>query len=241
MNDITQQRPTRRQAIVTGAAGAIGGAVAHRLVAEGFDVVGLDVREPEAPTFRSAVVDLTDAGATAAAVHDLLAAAPVPVLVNVAGWTSVSRFVEEDEAYWRRLVEINFLATVRLCHLLVPAMCDAGWGRIVNIGSAAGQTGAARTAVYAGTKGAVHAFTKSLAQEVSPFGVTVNAVAPGVIDTPLSSQDPAYTSRLARNIPRRRLGTPADIAAMVAFLCDGDADYVTGQVLGVNGGLTMMG
>jgi 2-hydroxycyclohexanecarboxyl-CoA dehydrogenase len=229
-------------AVVTGAAGAIGSAVAQRLAADGHEVIGVDIA-PVAPDARLEMVscDLTDASSARAALSALRDRRSIGILVNVAGWTGVSSFLDEDEAYWHRLTELNFVAVLRTCHVLVPAMCAAGWGRVVNIGSAAGQSGAARTAVYAGTKGAVHAVSKSLAQEVAPFGVTVNAVAPGTIDTPLSNQDPVYTAKLARKIPRRRLGSPDDVAGAVSYLCSDEADYITGQVLGVNGGLVMPG
>jgi 2-hydroxycyclohexanecarboxyl-CoA dehydrogenase len=228
-------------AAVTGAAGAIGSAIARRLVDDGHSVIGIDIRATRGEPFDCVQCDLTDAARTDVVLRDLCERESVGILVNVAGWTAVSAFLEEDEPYWRRLTEINYLAVLRTCHVFVPPMCTVGWGRVVNIGSAAGQSGAARTAVYAGTKGAVHAFTKSLAQEVAPFGVTVNAVAPGTIDTPLSGQDPVYTQKLARKIPRRRLGTPDDVAGAVSYLCRAEADYVTGQVLGVNGGLVMLG
>jgi NAD(P)-dependent dehydrogenase (short-subunit alcohol dehydrogenase family) len=233
---------TATTAVVTGAAGAIGSAVAARLAGDGHTVVGVDIRTPDhAVSTEFMRCDLTDADAARVALGEIASQRDVGILVNVAGWTATSSFFEDDEEYWRRLVELNYVAVLRTCQLLVPAMCDRGWGRVVNIGSAAGQSGAGGVSVYAGTKAAVHGFTKSLAQEVASRGVTVNAVAPGTIDTPLSANDPAYTAKLARKIPRRRLGTPGDIAGAVTWLCGDDADYVTGQVLGVNGGLVMAG
>ena len=134
---------------------------------------------------------------------------------------------------------MNFLAPIVACHEVVPALVEAGEGRIVNITSESSRSGAARLAVYAGTKGGLLSFSKSLAQELGRSGVTVNCISPGTIET--AGTDVAMAQKIARNIPLGRIGRPMDVAPAVAFLMGEGADYITGQVLSVGGGLTMIG
>jgi 2-hydroxycyclohexanecarboxyl-CoA dehydrogenase len=173
------------------------------------------------------------------ALAELVTSEPVSGLVNCAGIFPVEKFVESDSASWRAQIDVNFLAPIIACQEVVPRLIEAGWGRIVNITSDSSRSGAARLAVYAGTKGGLLSFSKSLAQELGRAGVTVNCVSPGTIET--QATDKKMAEKIARNIPLGRLGTPDDVAPAVAFLMGEGARYITGQVLSVGGGLTMIG
>jgi 2-hydroxycyclohexanecarboxyl-CoA dehydrogenase len=169
---------------------------------------------------------------------------PVEVLVNNAGWDELVPFLDTDETFWDRVIEINFKGCLRLTHAALPAMVERGWGRVVNIGSDAGRVGSTGESVYAGAKAAVIAFTKTIARETATSGVTANAVCPGPTRTPLlegmaESGGEKLVAALERAIPMRRLGEPDDVAAAVAFLASERAAYITGQTLSVSGGLTM--
>jgi 2-hydroxycyclohexanecarboxyl-CoA dehydrogenase len=149
--------------------------------------------------------------------------------------------VDGDEEFWRTLVEINYLGQVRMTRALLEPMLEGG-GRVVNLASDAGRVGSSGETVYAGTKGGVIAFTKSLAREVARHGVTVNCVCPGPTDTPLFAAQPErIREALVRAIPLRRLAAPAEVADAVLFFASDRAAFVTGQVLSVSGGLTMAG
>jgi len=165
------------------------------------------------------------------------------ILVNNAGVSPFARFAEIDRDAFDAVMAVNARGTFECSQALAPRMVAAGWGRIVNIASSSAQTGSALQTHYAASKGAVLAFTKSLARELGPKGVTVNAVPPSFIDTPglRSAEDsgmlgPGGVDSHVASVPVRRVGTPADIAAAVAFLVRDEAGFVTGQVLGVNGG-----
>jgi 2-hydroxycyclohexanecarboxyl-CoA dehydrogenase len=152
-------------------------------------------------------------------------------------------FVETDEAFWDRVLEINFKGCLRVTRAVLPGMLERRWGRIVNIGSDAGRVGSSGESVYAGAKGAVIAFTKAIARESARAGVTANVVAPGPTRTPLLASMGERSARLVesleRAVPMRRLGEPEDVAAAVGFLASDRAGYITGQTLSVSGGLTM--
>ena len=228
--------------VLTGAGGAIGGAIARSLVDDGWRVLGLDLAfrddDGEPPPLSERVVcDLTDEARLRDCLRALAEVEPVRGLVNCAGHYPVEAFAESDSTSWRRQIDVNFLAPAITCHALLPGMIDEGWGRIVNITSDSSRTGASRLAVYAGTKGGLLSFSKSLAQEVGRMGVTVNCVSPGTIEVPTTDRDMA--AKLARKIPVGRLGAPGDVAAAVAFLMSDAAEYITGEVLSVGGGLTM--
>jgi 2-hydroxycyclohexanecarboxyl-CoA dehydrogenase len=170
----------------------------------------------------------------------------IDVLVNVAGWDELKPFVETDEKFWQEVLEINFKGGLRLTHALLPSMIERRWGRIVNISSDAGRVGSSLESVYAGAKGAIIAFTKTVARETARMGVTANIVCPGPTDTEML-QDVAAAhpdadkvlERLARAVPMKRLGKPEDVAAAVRFFASEAAGYITGQTLSVSGGLTM--
>ena len=229
-------------AIVTGAGGAIGRAIAERLAADGWQVIGIDLRfSGEHPHLTDAVAcDIGDSAGFRAALAKIAAAWAVKGLVNCAGISKVVRFMEDDEAWWRKMVDINFIAPLVACQALIPAMIDNGGGAIVNITSDSGRAGAAGEAVYSGTKGGLAAFSKSLAQEIGRHGITVNCVSPGVIETPMSAPNPEVVAKLVRKVPLKRVGLPADVARAVSFLLGPDAAYVTGQIVSVSGGLTMV-
>ncbi len=165
-------------------------------------------------------------------------------MVNNAGWDEHHLFVDTDEDFWRRVVEVNYLGVLRTCKAIVSGMIERGGGAIVNIASDAGRVGSSGEAVYSGAKGAVIAFTKSLARETARAGLNVNCVCPGPTETPLVQEmrnDPDYDrviSAIVKATPFRRFGQPDEIATAVRFLID-EPGFITGQTLSVSGGLTM--
>jgi 2-hydroxycyclohexanecarboxyl-CoA dehydrogenase len=241
-----------RVAVVTGAGRGIGAAIAAELAGAGARVAVWDVDAATAKETAGRLgdralgldVDVTDRAALErglAAVEAELG--PIDVLVNNAGIDKIEPFFDSEESTWERIVAVNLLGTIRCCHVIVPRMAERGWGRVVNIASDAGRVGSSGEVVYSGTKGGVIAFTKALARELAARGVTVNCVSPGPTETALLQQVAEASERLyaglAKAIPMRRTGQPADIAPAVAFLASEGAGYVTGQTLSVSGGLTM--
>ncbi len=240
-------------AVVTGAAGGIGTAIATALAAAGASVAAWDVDGGRANDVATAIggaavavqVDITSRASVEAALASTQSAlGPVDVLVNNAGIDKIEPFLESEESTWERIVAVNYLGTVRVCHVVVPTMVERGTGWVINIASDAGRVGSSGEAVYAGTKGGVIAFSKALAREVAKHGIPVNAVCPGPTDTPLLGQVAEVSQKLydslARGIPMRRIGQPADVAPAVVFLASDGAAFVTGQTLSVSGGLTMV-
>jgi 2-hydroxycyclohexanecarboxyl-CoA dehydrogenase len=247
-----------RVALVTGGARGIGAAIAHALAAQGASVAIADLRAEQAEETAAALrnggarviavgVDVTDsASVTAGVARTVAELGPVSVLVNNAGWDDLMPFVKSDEAFWDRVIEINFKSVLRTTHAVLPGMIDAGWGRIINIGSDAGRVGSMLESVYSGAKGGVIAFTKTIAREVARKGVTANAVCPGPTDTPMlqeviakSGDADKVVGAMTSGVAMKRLGQPQEIAAAVAFLAGEDAGFITGQTLSVSGGLTM--
>ncbi len=227
-------------AIVTGGASGIGRATAERLEAEGasvgvLDLAGVD-HEP------AVVVDISNLEAVAWAVDELAEAlGSIDLLVNCAGWDRAMPFVNTDSEFWTKVVGINLLGPIAVTHATLNHMPDGG--AIVNVASDAGRVGSTGEVVYSGAKGGVIGFTKALAREVSRRQIRVNAIAPGPTDTAfLESFDPSgkLAEAITKQTPLRKLATPEDVAAAICFLGSSDAGHITGQVLSVSGGLTMV-
>ena len=240
-----------RHAVVTGGASGIGRAICLRLARDGADVAILDIDAPGAEAVAAAVralgrravaipTDVADAAGVGAAVERIHATlGPAHVLVNDAGIAHFVPLLEMTEAEWDRMLAVHLKGTFLCTRAFLPDMIDARWGRIVNVASVGGLRGAAHLAHYAAAKAGMIGFTKAVALEAGPAGVTVNALAPGLVDTPLLARSgvPEAILRSAREqAPVRRLGTPEDIAAACAYLVSDEASFVTGQVLSPNGG-----
>jgi 2-hydroxycyclohexanecarboxyl-CoA dehydrogenase len=239
--------------IVTGAASGIGLATAQRFAREGSKVAIWDLNEEAASRVAA---ELVAAGAKASAskvdvskraqvdaalerVHAELG--PVQVLVNNAGITDFTSFMDMTEEKWDRVMSVNLKSMLVVTQAVLPDMLAAKWGRIINISSSSAQTGSARMTAYAASKGGVIAFTKSLAQELAPSGITVNNVPPGFVDTPMLRGEGVAgmgvsVEAVAARSPMGRAGRPENIAAACTFLASDDADYITGHTLCVNGG-----
>ena len=250
---------TDRVAFVTGGAQGIGGGISEALGAHGFRVavadLNLDAAKETAQRIVEAggkaiavLVDVTDTESVRNAVNTATEElGDIEVVVNNAGWDDFMPFLKTTEEVWNRILDINFKGALRVCHTVVTGMVERGFGRVINIGSDAGRVGSSLEAVYSGAKGGIIAFTKTLAREVATKGVTVNTVCPGPTDTPAlrkfadSSGEDAdkVIGGMARSVPMKRLGSPADVAAAVAFFASDAAEYITGQTLSVSGGLTM--
>jgi 2-hydroxycyclohexanecarboxyl-CoA dehydrogenase len=254
------QRFDQRTVVVTGGGGGIGGATCRRFGAEGARVAVFDLNHAAAEAVAAAV---RDAGGKAAAfrcditdrvsVDAALAAAeaalgPVDVLVNNAGWDVFAPFTQTQPAQWERLIAINLTGALHMHHAVLPGMAARRRGRIVNIASDAARVGSSGEAVYAACKGALVAFSKTIAREHARHGITVNVVCPGPTDTALFAEykqgagnPEKLVEAFTRAIPVGRIGQPSDLPGAVLYFASDDAAYVTGQVLSVSGGLTMCG
>jgi 2-hydroxycyclohexanecarboxyl-CoA dehydrogenase len=243
-----------RVALVTGGASGIGAATCRRLAAEGARVAVTDLNLAGA---RELASELDGAGLeldvrSADSIRAALEAAeselgPLGVLVNNAGYDEFGWFGQSTEDVWDRVLAVNLRGVLAVTHSALPGMQERGYGRIVNVASEAGRAGSAGSAAYSAAKAGVIGFTKALAQESARFGISVNAVAPGPIETPLlmgaralgELGDRIIEGMVSKTV-MRRLGTPDEVAAAIAFLASDDASYVTGQTLGVSGGLAML-
>jgi 2-hydroxycyclohexanecarboxyl-CoA dehydrogenase len=239
-------------AFITGSASGIGESIARLLSARGTLVAVADRDEERGKAVSESLsgsmfapVDVTSMASVTKAVDSVAGEmGPIGILVNCAGGDVVKPFVETDESLWYDLVELNFMGVLRCTRAILPGMIERGAGRVVSIASDAGRVGSSGEAVYAGCKGGVIAFMKTVAREVARYGITANTVCPGPTATPpvtrmLAEGSERYIEALTRSIPMRRLGEPEDVAAAVDYLVSDGAGYVTGQTLSVNGGLSM--
>ncbi len=240
-----------RNAIVTGGASGIGRAICLRLARDGADVAVLDldqaggrqVADEVAALHRRAVAveaDVASGASVAAAVERVHAAlGPVHILVNDAGIAGLVPLQDMSEEQWDRMIAVHLKGAFNCTRTILGDMLATGWGRIVNVSSVAGLSGAPELVHYSAAKAGLIGFTKALAAEVGPRGVTVNAIAPGLIDTPLlkrSGWPDSLTQAIIAQNPIKRIGTPEDIAAACAYLVSEEAGFTTGQVLSPNGG-----
>jgi 2-hydroxycyclohexanecarboxyl-CoA dehydrogenase len=245
-------RLAERTALVTGGASGIGAATCRRLAAEGARVAVTDMNRAGAEEVAAEIdgaaceLDVRSEESIAAALHQAeQELGPIDVLVNNAGYDEWSWFTDTDPALWDRVLAVNLRGVIAVTHAVLPGMQERRRGRIVNTASEAGRVGSSGSAVYSAAKAGVIGFTKAIAIENGRYGITCNAVAPGPIDTPLLMAAPQQLGDLGKRIVEtmvgstnlRRLGHPDEVAAAIAFLASDDASYVTGQALGVSGGL----
>jgi len=249
-----------KTALVTGAGQGIGRAIALAVARDGAQVAVLDVVKENAEAVRreiealgvkglALVVDLRRRAEVERAIAELIAQwGQLDIVVNNAGWDRMQPFLESEEDTWDKIIGINFKGTLYVLKAALPHMIQrAAGGRVITIASDAGRVGSSNEAVYAGTKGALIAFSKTIAREVARHGITVNVVCPGITETALlqgmreeSPKNARVIEAIGRAIPLGRTGQPEDIAAAVAFLASPEANYITGQTLSVSGGLTMV-
>lgn len=238
-----------RRALVTGGASGIGAATAQRLAAEGAEVVIGDVNLDGAREVAAEIgavagrLDVTDPDSARALTAER---GPFAILVNNAGTDEFGFFADTDPGVWERVLQINLVGVMACTHACLPSMQEAGYGRIVNVSSEAGRIGSKGSAAYSAAKGGVLGFTKAMAREGARFGITVNAVCPGPIETPLlmgalefGEIGSKVIETMRAGTQLRRLGAPDEVAAAIAFLASDDASYVTGETLGVSGGMGM--
>jgi 2-hydroxycyclohexanecarboxyl-CoA dehydrogenase len=250
-----------KTAIVTGAGSGIGRAIALRLASEGVTVGVFDIRGDAAAETVAAIAaaggqgmgvtcDITDYPAVVASVAEFETAtgAGTDILVNNAGWDTPMPFLKTDEAFWKKVVAINYFGPMHMTHAVGQGMAARKAGRIVNIASDAGRVGSSGEVVYSGCKGATIAFAKAFAREVARSNITVNTVCPGPTDTPAmdafvgtGEQGQKIRDAMVRGVPLGRIGVPDDYPGLVAFLASDDAAFMTGQTISVSGGLSMHG
>lgn len=246
-------------ALVTGGASGIGRAIALALAREGAQVAVADIQKEGADSAAQEIenlgakglacpVDLTRRAEAEAMIQTVLRdLGKIDILVNSAGWDRLEPFIESEEETWEKILAINFKAVLYTTKGVLPHMIARGNGKIINISSDAGRAGSTWEAVYSGAKGAVIAFSKTIAREVARYKINVNVVCPGLTDTPLLQavrSQSADTERLIDAIvkatPFRRVAKPEEVAEAVLFLASPSADFITGQSLSVSGGLTMV-
>ena len=242
-------------ALVTGGAGAIGAAVCHALAERGERVAIADIDQENSQAIAKCLpgsghlalgFDVANTDQVKQVVTDIQSEAIISTLINVAGWDRLKPFVETTPEFWEKVIAINYQGTLNTVHAVLPSMIDNQHGRIVSVASDAARVGSSLEAVYSGAKGAVIAFSKSVAREVARYGVTVNVVCPGPTDTPMThnmadelGRGDSFVDALTKATPMRRLATVEDVAPAIAFLASDGAGFITGQTLSVSGGITM--
>jgi 3-oxoacyl-[acyl-carrier protein] reductase len=237
-----------RRALITGASGALGAAIARRLAGQGATLLLHANSRPQAVQAladeiaaaggqaRPVVFDVTDAAAAQAACDAMLAEGPVQIVVNNAGIHDDAVFPGMRPEQWHRVIEVSVHGFFNVTRPLLLPMLRTRWGRVINVSSVAAITGNRGQVNYAAAKGALNSATKALSLEVASRGVTVNAIAPGIIQSPMA--DAVFDARkVAELVPVGRAGTPDEVAALAAFLAGPDAGYITGQVISINGGM----
>ncbi|RZA36608.1 MAG: 3-oxoacyl-ACP reductase FabG [Lysobacteraceae bacterium] len=240
--------PTMKRALVTGGSGDLGGAICKRLAAEGLHVIvhanGNRARaEAVVAEIKDAggsaepvAFDVADADASGTAIKALLAGGPIQVIVNNAGIHDDAPMAGMSQAQWKRVIDVSLHGFFNVTQPLLMPMARTRWGRIVSISSVAGVLGNRGQTNYAAAKAALHGASKSLAREMATRNITVNVVAPGVIEGSMAN-DAFPPEMIKQVVPAGRAGKPEEVAALVAFLCSGEAGYINGQVIGINGGM----
>ena len=247
-----------RVALVTGGGSGIGREICLSLAMAGNKVVAADLNKTgadETVEMINAVggiaypitMDVADTNSVADGILQAVDEfGPIEILVNCAGWDDLMPFLDTDEDFWDKIIDINFKGVLRTVHHCLPSMIENGFGRVVNIGSDAGRVGSSLEAVYSGAKGGIIAFTKTIAREMARNGITANVVCPGPTATPLldgivaaSDNGDKVIGAMARAVPMKRVGQPQEVASGVSYFCSEEAGFVTGQTLSVSGGLTM--
>ena len=243
-----------RVALVTGGGGGIGRAICTGLAQTGHRVAVADkvverAREAARDAGGLAVeMDVANpASITEAVAQVVVELGPVEVCVNCAGWDELKPFLDTDDAFLQKVLEINLAGPMRVVRSVLPSMVERRWGRLIHIASDAGRVGSSLEAIYSGAKGGLIAFSKTIAREMARYEITSNSVCPGPTQTPLldgivdaSANGQKTIDAMVRAVPMRRLGEPDDIASAVVYLASERAGFVTGQTLSVSGGLTMV-
>ncbi len=237
-----------KRALVTGGSGDLGSAIGKRLAADGLHVIvhaNGNLARAEAVvagiqasggSAEAVAFDVVDGDATGRAIEILLAAGPIQVIVNNAGIHDDAPMAGMTQAQWKRVIDVSLHGFFHVTQPLLLPMARTRWGRIVSLSSVAGMLGNRGQANYAAAKAALHGASKSLAREMATRNITVNVVAPGVIEGSMANE--AFPPEMIKQVvPAGRAGTPEEVAALVAFLCTAEAGYISGQVIGINGGM----
>ena len=242
---------TGKTALVTGASGGIGKAIATRLHQQGAYVVLHGTREEKLINLANQLgsnsscitADLSDLEAVSSLVESAskLSDSPIDILINNAGFAIDGLLLRMKVEEWQRVLDVNLTANMILCRTAIRSMIKQKWGRIISISSIVGVTGNSGQTNYSASKAGMIGFCKSLAQEVASRGITVNVVAPGFIETPMTEMlDEKQREKLLGQVPIGRLGTPDEVASAVIYLAASEASYLTGSTLHVNGGMAMI-